>query len=81
MTQIRGGVVASASAPSASLPQEGLDGVVDPFLALNLAQHQVLMLIGQLTQLADEITRTVGAFDLPVAEQVAVRQQTFNEQA
>src|SRR6187401_152869 len=54
--------------------QEVADRLHDRFLALDLRHHQAVVLVEVLVQILDELTRSVRALDLAVAEQVHLRQ-------
>src|SRR5262245_23019205 len=71
-------VVATVSPPSS---QELLDRVVDSFLVSDLRERQVFFFLESLFELAIELARSVRAFDLAVAEEVALGEELVAEQA
>src|SRR5579872_4634860 len=65
---------------SFSFSQKRLDRIVNRVLAVDFGEGQVLPRILDAAQLADVFARAVGAFDLAIAEQVAVWQDVLRQE-
>src|SRR5947209_12178788 len=60
--------------------QELLDLPQDRVPVRHLADHHVLLLLGQLRDVVVELAAAIRAFDLPVPEEIQLRQHLLREQ-
>src|SRR5687767_1595323 len=66
---------------SFSFPQKSFDRLINRLFILNLAGHQHFVLVAEgFLQDAEEFAAAVGAFDLAVAEQIALGENMFAQQ-
>src|SRR5271157_642317 len=71
----------SSSIGSASPSQKLLDRIVDSFLVTDLGEGEIRDFVEGFLELAVELARSVGALDLPVAEEVALGQELVAQEA